>query len=301
VERLSDREKEEIARLSALGLPSRLIGAQIGRHHRTVLGCIARLRHPPVVEPARSALRLSLDEREVISRGLAGGESLRVIGQRLGRASSTISREVAANGGRRRYRACRADKAALPRMRRPKRSKLVLCPRLRDVVEAKLELRWSPQQISGWLVEQFPDDPEMRVSHETIYLSLFVQSRGALRPMGRAVPRCVARVPRALGRHRHPGHSHRRDGSTVRRLGTLEPDGRGAHGHLHDVSQLRATLQPHWTAREQPPSCLECRRPPDRRPTRRATLRRDDSAPGFDAARRRHAMGGTTPVACVVS
>ena len=92
---------------------------------------------------------------------------------------STVSREVAANGGRRRYRACRADRAAVGRMIRPKRSKLVACPRLRAVVEAKLELRWSPQQISGWLVEAFPDDPEMRVSHETIYLSLFVQSRGA--------------------------------------------------------------------------------------------------------------------------
>jgi hypothetical protein len=168
VERLSEREKEEIARLSGLGLPSRLIGAQIGRHHRTVWGHNSRLRHPALVEPTRSALRLSLDEREEISRGLAGGESLRVISRRLRRASSTISREVAANGGRRRYRACRADKAALRRMRRPKRSKLVLCPRLRDMVEAKLEVRWSPQQISGWLVEQFPNDPEMRVSHETI-------------------------------------------------------------------------------------------------------------------------------------
>jgi IS30 family transposase len=196
VERLSEREKEEIVRLSGLGLPSRLIGAQIGRHHRTVLDCIARLRQPPVVEPTRSALRLSLDEREEISRGLAGGESLRVIGRRLGRASSTISREVAANGGRKRYRACRADKAALRRTRRPKRSKLVSCPRLRDVVEAKLELRWSPQQISGWLVKQFPDDPEMRVSHETIYLSLFVQSRGALR--------------KELTRYLRSGHTTRR-------------------------------------------------------------------------------------------
>ena len=74
-----------------------------------------------------------------------------------------------------------ADRAAVRRMRRPKPAKLATCARLRAVVEAKLELRWSPQQISGWLVEEFPDDPEMRVSHETIYLSLFVQSRGALR------------------------------------------------------------------------------------------------------------------------
>src|SRR3954469_5126584 len=112
---------------------------------------------------------------------MAGGESLRSIARRLGRSPSTISREVATNGGRRRYRACGVDRAAVRRMRRPKRSKIASCDRLRTAVEQRLELRWSPQQISGWLVEAFPNDPEMRVSHETIYLSLFVQARGALR------------------------------------------------------------------------------------------------------------------------
>ena len=213
MERLSEREKEEIVRLSAVGLPSRLIGAQIGRHHRTVWGYIARLRRGEPREPARSALRLSLVEREEISRGLAGGESLRAIAVGLGRSASTVSREVAANGGRARYRACRADKAALRRICRPKPSKLASCPRLRAVVEAKLELRWSPQQISGWLVEQFPDDPEMRVSHETIYLSLFVQSRGALR--------------KELTRYLRSGHTTRR------------PKG---HTHMNGQGQLRGTL-----------------------------------------------------------
>jgi IS30 family transposase len=124
VERLSEREKEEIVCLAATGLPSRLIGARIGRHHRTVLGYLARLRRPPAREPVRSALRLSPAEREEISRGLAGGETLRAIARRLGRASSTVTREVAANGGRRRYRAGPADKAAVRRMCRPKASKL---------------------------------------------------------------------------------------------------------------------------------------------------------------------------------
>jgi IS30 family transposase len=213
MERLSEREKEEIARLAAAGLPSRLIGAQIGRHHRTVWGHIARLRRPVVGEPVRSALRLSLAEREEISRGLAGGESLRAIARRLDRPPSTISREVATNGGRRRYRACRADKAAVQRARRPKRSKLASCDRLRAVVEAKLKLRWSPAQISGWLVEEFADDPEMRVSHETIYLSLFVQSRGALR--------------KELTRYLRSGHTTRR------------PRG---HTVMNGQGQLRATL-----------------------------------------------------------
>ena len=100
---------------------------------------------------------------------------------RLGRAPSTVCREVAANGGRDRYRACAADRRAVRGMRRPKPAKLARCPRLREAVESKLELRWSPQQIAAWLRISYPDDPEMRVSRETIYLSLFVQSKGALR------------------------------------------------------------------------------------------------------------------------
>ena len=212
-ERLSELEKWRIAELSAQGLPSRLIGKEIGRHHRTVLGHIARLRRPPVREPVRSPLRLSLMEREEISRGLAGGESRRSIARRLGRSPSTISREVNVNGGVRRYRACRAEKDAVRRARRSKPAKLAACERLRVVVEEKLELRWSPQQISGWLVAEFPDDPEMRVSHETIYMSLFVQSRGALR--------------KELTRYLRSGHTTRR------------PRG---HTVMNGQGQLRGTL-----------------------------------------------------------
>ena len=212
-ERLSELERWRIAELAAQGLPSRVIGREIGRSHRAVWGYLRVLRRPPVREPVRSALRLSLAEREEISRGLAGGESLRSIARRLARSPSTISREVAANGGRRRYRACRADKVAVRRMRRPKVSKLAACARLRAVVEAQLALRWSPQQISGWLVEEFPDDAEMRVSHETIYLSLFVQSRGALR--------------KELTRYLRSGHTTRR------------PKG---HSVMNGQGQLRATL-----------------------------------------------------------
>ena len=181
MERLSARELERIAELLAEDAPFWRLRQEVPRSRYAIYRAVKRLRCPPVPAPNRSPLRLSLAEREEISRGVAAGESLRVIAGRLGRAPSTVSREVARNGGRGSYRARRADRAAVRNMRRPKVAKLTQCPRLRMVVEAKLELRWSPQQIASWLVSEFPDDAEMRVSHETIYLSLFVQSRGALR------------------------------------------------------------------------------------------------------------------------
>src|SRR5450759_3615333 len=134
---------------------------------------------PPVM-PRWSARWLAPAEREEISRGIVAGDSCRLIGGRIRRAGSTVSREIARNGGRRHYRACQAERAAWSRARRPKAAKLVACPRLRQVVEAKLASRWSPQQIAGWLTRAYPDDRELRVSHETIYMSLFVQPRGAL-------------------------------------------------------------------------------------------------------------------------
>ena len=180
-QRLSEAERNQLAELVAAGTPFWKICETIDRSRWTTRRNINYLKRTPPPPPKRSPLRLSLEEREEISRGLAGGESLRSIARQLGRSPSTVSREVAAHGGARRYRACTADKAALRRMRRPKPAKLAQCHRLRSAVESKLELRWSPQQISGWQVRTFPDDAEMRVSHETIYLSLFVQSRGALR------------------------------------------------------------------------------------------------------------------------
>jgi transposase, IS30 family len=112
---------------------------------------------------------------------LAAGLSFRKIGDRLQRAVSTISREVNLNGGRAKYRALAADRAAWARTTRPKPCKLAMHSRLRVIVEDKLRRRWSPQQISGWLARTYANDPEMQVSHESIYRTLFVQSRGALR------------------------------------------------------------------------------------------------------------------------
>jgi IS30 family transposase len=129
----------------------------------------------------RSALRLSLAEREELSRGLVAGDSLRTIASRLGRAASTVWREVAWSGSRNRYRAWRADEEAMERSRRPKPAKLAMNAKLCREVARGLRARWSPQQIAARLAKDYPDDLEMRVSHETIYRTLFVQARGALR------------------------------------------------------------------------------------------------------------------------
>jgi IS30 family transposase len=112
---------------------------------------------------------------------LAAGDSSRAIAERIGRSHTTVSREVARNGGRDGYRADHGEAVAWERARRPKPAKLAVNAPLRTVVEAKLACRWSPEQISGWLGRTYPDDLGMQVSHETIYLSLFVQARGALR------------------------------------------------------------------------------------------------------------------------
>lgn len=129
----------------------------------------------------RSRLALTTPEREEISRQLARGLSLRAISTFLRRAPSTVSREVTRNGGRALYRAAVADRRAWRESRRPKRCRLAMRPALQRVVATKLAQQWSPQQICGWLRHTFPSDPEMQVSHETIYRSLFVQSRGVLK------------------------------------------------------------------------------------------------------------------------
>jgi IS30 family transposase len=191
---LSVQEQEELWRRWRHGESLRLIARRLGKRGPSVRAFVLQTggvqRHPP----RRAQRCLSMAEREEISRGVAAGEPCRQIAARLGRSPSTVSRELTRNGGRRRYRAQAADAAAFRRASRPKAAKLVVAPRLRAVVEAKLALRWSPQQIAGWLPLAYPQDPVMRVSHETIYLSLFVQSRGALR---RELQRCL-RTGRAM-------------------------------------------------------------------------------------------------------
>ena len=129
----------------------------------------------------RSSRALTLSEREEISRGIAARQSIRSIARLLGRAPSTVSREIGRNAGYDKYRASAADEQAWERARRRKPCRLVTCPRLRELVEEKLREVWSPEQIAGWLKHTYPEDESLHVSHETIYRSLFIQARGALK------------------------------------------------------------------------------------------------------------------------
>ena len=147
----------------------------------------------------RSRRVLSLDDREEISRGVAAGLSLRAIASSLRRAPSTVSRELKRNGGQRRYRAAAADSRAWDRALRPKLCKLARHEELRQLVAARLSENWSPEQIAGWLKHTYPDDEAYRVSHETIYRSLFVQARGVLKKDLQA----HLRSGRAIRRSRH--------------------------------------------------------------------------------------------------
>jgi len=179
--RMSVKEKAELWKRWKRGESLSDIGRALGRIPGAVHHVVSARGGVPPLARTRSQRSLSLTEREEISRGLARGCSLRQIGSHLSRAPSTISREVRRNGGRRHYRASVADAQAWHRARRPKPCRLALSPLLRALVAEKLESDWSPQQIAGWLKETFPDDPGLHVSHETIYLSLFVQSRGVLK------------------------------------------------------------------------------------------------------------------------
>ena len=204
----------------ALGLPSSTV--------RTYLNRCGGIRPDP---RHRGAGRLSLAEREEISRGVAAGLSLRAIAAGLGRSPSTVSREVAGNGGRRRYRATVADQSAWAKATRPKVCKLAMNPALAGIVAEKLQHRWSPQQIAGWLKLTYPDDPGMHVSHESIYRTLFVQSRGALRKELTA---------------------YLRTGRVIRRShGVRLPDGRGVRPGIVNISERPAEAEDravpgHW-------------------------------------------------------
>jgi IS30 family transposase len=151
------------------------------RSHGSIAGILSRTGGIRPPDRKRSRQALTLGEREEISRGIVAGQSFRTIAGSLDRAASTVSREVNRNGGRRDYRANHADQAAWERAHRPKRCKLVQNRALAGIVAKKLQLNWAPEQIAGWLKRTYPDDENYRVSHETIYRSLYIQARGALK------------------------------------------------------------------------------------------------------------------------
>ena len=151
------------------------------RSHGSVAAILRRTGGIRPPKRVRSGRTLSLAEREEISRGVASGRSLRSIAATLNRAPSTVSREISRNGGRQHYRANLADRAAWNRALRPKSCKLTQYPALARIVASKLQLAWSPRQIAGWLKRTYPGDETYQVSHETIYRTLFIQARGALK------------------------------------------------------------------------------------------------------------------------
>ena len=228
---LSPAEVDEVWRRWRSGQAVKVLAREMRRHPSRVRDLVKRSGGIRPAPRCRWELRVSLAEREEISRGLAAGLSLRSIAAVLGRAPSTVSREVAANGGRSRYRALAADRAAWDRAARPKQTKLSRWPGLRAMVEDRLELCWSPEQIAGWLRRRFPTGTVMHVSPETIYRSLFVQTRGDLR--------------HELTRQLRTGRATRRP------KGTRLPDGRGVRPNILHISQRPAeaadrAVPGHW-------------------------------------------------------
>ena len=179
--RLSAAQKTEIWKRWKAGQSLHEIGRAFDKPHTTIHQFLLPSGGIRPAARRRSRLALTLAEREDISRGIASGSSIREIARRMNRAASTVSREVRRHGDRPAYRAHDADCQAWVSALRPKRCLLAMNRKLRDTVASKLILEWSPEQISGWLKTEYPKDERMRVSHETIYRSLFIQGRGVLK------------------------------------------------------------------------------------------------------------------------
>jgi len=226
--RFSLTQRTEIWRRWKAGQSLHEIGRAFDKPH----SCIRCLLLPrggiPPAARRRSRLALTLAEREDISRGIASGSPLREIARRLDRAASTVSREISRHGGRPAYRAHVADHPAWDSALRPKKCLLAGNRKLRNMVASKLMLDWSPEQISGWLKMHYADDESMRVSHETVYRSLFIQARGVLKKelMDHL------RSKRRLRRSRHAtvrGQYTKSSSGCNRRLLTEKPTGLWGH------------------------------------------------------------------------
>jgi IS30 family transposase len=242
--KLSALQRTEMWSRWKLGQSLHEIGRVLGKDHGVIDFMLSQ--HGGVAPAARhrSLRTLTLAERENISRGIASGWSIREIAKGLKRAISTVSREVARHGGRPLYRANEADHQAWDSALRPKVCLLAIRVKLRNIVASKLILDWSPEQISGWLKIQYPDDESMRVSHETIYRSLFIQARGVLK---QELVRHL-RFKRRIRRSRHSsvhGHSQGRivDAISIRER-PAEVEDRAIPGHW-EGDLLRGTNNSH--------------------------------------------------------
>ena len=213
----SESQKALMWELWKKGESLQQIAQLFDRNHSSVNRILAETGGIRPAQRCRSQLALTLAEREEISRALVTGQSIRSIAVTLGRAPSTISREIKRNGGPGCYRAIQADEAAWARAHRPKRCKLVQNRSLAQIVADKLRLQWAPQQIAGWLKHTYPRDENFHVSHETIYRSLFIQARGAL---NKELLQYLRRT-RAMRRSRH--HTQKTDN----------------HGQITDMVSIR--------------------------------------------------------------
>jgi len=210
-------EKTELWDRWRRGESLKAIGRSFGKPSSSIYNQVAPHGGIRPAPRRRSRLGLRLSEREEISRGLASHQSVRSMARLLGRSASTVSRELSRNGGYDRYRAALADEKAWDRSRRPKCCKLATNSRLRQAVASKLRLNWAPEQIAGWLKRAHPEDECYRVSHETIYRSLFVQARGVLKK-------------ELLG--------HLRSKRTIRRSKRADPNG-DQRGQIKDLVSIR--------------------------------------------------------------
>src|ERR1700688_383432 len=229
--KLSSAQRADMWSRWKAGQSLNAIGRALGKDKQVIHFLLAR--HGGIAPPVRRRSRraLTLAEREDISRGIASGCSMRVIAQRLSRACSTVSREVARHGGRAQDRAHEGDPQAWESALRPKPCLLATHDKLQGIVASKLVQDWSPQQISGWLKMEYPNDESLRVSHETIYRSLFIQARGALKQELVQHLRSKRRIHRSRNASVH-GHSQGRivDAISIRER-PAEVEDRAVPGH----------------------------------------------------------------------
>jgi len=241
---LSGTQRSEVWRRWKAGESLHAIGRAVGKDHVVVRLLLKRHGGIAPARRRRAQRTLTLAEGEDISRGIASDCSLRTIAQQLKRAPSTVSREVARHGGRAHYRAGNADSQAWESALRPKTCLLARHAHLRELVTSKLLQDWSPQQISGWLKTEYPNDDSRRVSHETIYRSLFIQARGALKEELVKHLRSKRQIRRSRKASSH-GHSQGRivDAISIRER-PAEVEDRAIPGHW-EGDLLRGTRNSH--------------------------------------------------------